>query len=97
MYFITTVIYNTRIDRVQSRCWGLFPSLEVAEGVIYRDRGDFYEMFYPYLVIEEIKEDVIDPKVREVKWYEFNEQKMEWVLCERPDALAHISGFSLNN
>lgn len=95
MYFVTSIHYNTESDKVVAHCWGLFPEQAIAEGIIYRDRGDMYEMFYPYLVIEFIEDDVLEPPIREVAWYSFSEEKMEWQTCERPQSLEHINGFSI--
>lgn len=95
MYFLTTVVYNTKTDKVNAYCWGYFPSKEVAEGIIYRDRGDLHELFYPYLVIEKVEEDKLNPEIKEVAWYEFDAKMLEWKVCERPSALEHIVGFAL--
>lgn len=95
MFFITTVNYLTQSDKVNAYCWGYFPSKEVAEGVIYRDRVDFHDMMYPYLVIEAIEEDITNPSVREVTWYRYDEAMLEWKPCDRPSELSHISAFAL--
>lgn len=95
MHFLTSVIYNTKVDAVESHCWGYFPGKDVVEGVIYRDRGDFHDLYYPYLVVEDIPEDILNPAITEVAWYAFNDTRMEWEVCPRPEALDHISGFAL--
>ena len=96
MYFITTISYNTQNDKVNAYCWGLYPSKEVAEGVIYRDRGDLHDFCYPYLVIEKVEDDITDAPIEEVEWYYFETDTLEWKPSERPKTLDHITGFALN-
>lgn len=96
MFFITTLLYNTKNDKVTAYCWGAYPTQDVAEGVIYRDRGDLHDFCYPYLVIEEMEEDITNAPIKEIAWYHFEETMLEWKPCERPSTLAHIANFALN-
>jgi len=95
MYFVTSVFYNTESDKINAHCWGFFPTREVAEGVVYRDRGDMHDLLYPFLLIEEIEEDLLEPVIKEIAWYAFSADMLEWKLSERPQALEHIAGFSI--
>lgn len=90
MFFITT------INKDDYRCVGYYSKIDKAVNTVVYNKGDLYEAgWYPYAVIEEIKEGIYQYD-QEPMWFKFNEKTERYEECEKPSFIDdHLVGFAI--
>lgn len=86
IYVVTTV---SRHDPISTRPWFFFFTFEKAEKVVINNHTDLNEAgYWPYVVIEELKEFSFTD--RKEFWYEFDHETGKYVEITKPEKFKGI-------
>jgi|GEM_PF-2908754 len=92
IYTVTTIRYFAEAGR---RAVGFFHEFDVAVDALVENYCDINEdNYYPYAVIEGVRPGFYMVP-REEFWYKWDEDKQEYISCEKPDRFKNIVAWSL--
>ena len=96
IYTVSTMD-NLNPGEVYPRTVGYFADSETAIDAVETNRGDLSEGgYYPYVLIEEIKDGLYHPALKESRWlFEWNLDEKRYVPIEEPEIWERIVGFSM--
>jgi len=90
-YFVTTIRKN-----FQCRTVGWYSELKDAEECVEKNYCDIYEDgYYPFAVIEEVKEGIYPIPGESEQWYEWDKSKEQYIKCEKPEFFKNCVNFAI--
>jgi len=86
LFLVTTVkdVENVWSEKFTYRTVGVMTTLDKAKEIVEGNKGDIFEFYYSFAVIEEIVSDVMYPLAKSKHWYKWNDSLRGYEACECP-------------
>ncbi len=85
-----------KVEYTDSRCIGYYTDLKKAKRRVKANIGSLNEAgYYPWVVIEGVKNGIYRYFGRTDYWYEFNKKTNKFDECEKPKKFKHLVGFTI--
>lgn len=93
MPYLVTTLNN---EKTPGRCVGMFLTLGEAQSIVEQNTCDIHENSYDFVVVEDVAFGLY-PAILSEYWYHWEQKNgvEQYVQCEKPGHLSHITNFSI--